>query len=302
MKRKISVGLAAVLFAALLCGCAAGRVEQPGVNTIDFYYCQTDSRFDNPTGALASEHVDLGSTEITLAEILARYFEGPQTDTLQSIFPENTACTSVTVDDGVLTLDMNEAYASLTGVERTLAAACLTMTMEQIEFVDAVQIRTPAGIVTSQTPAKLSTDSYLLQDMSWLYPERTVQLYFVGQNGKLQAEKRAIAYQDPEALPQMTLQALIDGPENRQLHASVPTGTQIFAMRVTGNLCTVVLSEEFSACDTDTTRAELAVHSVVASLCSLSEIDQVQLRLVNGSALENCPIDAPLAPESTWYN
>ena len=26
------------------------------------------------------------------------------------------------------------------------------------------------------------------------------------------------------------------------------------------------------------------------------------LRLVNGSALENCPIDEPLAPESMWYN
>ena len=145
-------------------------------------------------------------------------------------------------------------------------------------------------------------DSFLLQDTSWLYPERTVQLYFAGANGKLQAEKRAISYESPEDLPENTLQALLSGPESDQLQSPVPAGTKLLDVRVTGTLCTAVLSEEFSACDTGREAASLAVRSVVATLCALSEVEQVQLQLQSGEDLVYCSIAQPLKPEWSWYN
>lgn len=296
--------LICVLLLALLCGC--GRQMVPtGESQFDFYYrklgAQEDEVFSSPTGALASERVTLGG-DVGVNEILLRYFLGPSDESLGSIFPEGSACTKSTLQNGVLTLELNEACASLTGLQRTLAAACLTLTLTQLDTVQTVRIETPSGALPGQNSARWSADSFLLQDTSWLYPERVVQLFFVGQNGKLQAEKRAISYQNPELLPENTLLALIDGPDSAYLYDSVPSGTQVLDVSVSGSMCTVVLSEEFSACDTDVTRATLAVHSVAATLCGLNEIDQVQLQLEDGSDLSYCSIAQPLMPDASWYD
>ena len=79
-------------------------------------------------------------------------------------------------------------------------------------------------------------------------------------------------------------------------------GTLGYRPFFTRKLCTVVLSEEFSACDTDRETAELAVHSVAATLCALNEIEQVQLQLPDGEDLTYCSIAEPLSPDRTWDN
>mgnify|MGYP004554088343 CR=1 FL=1 len=296
--------LAVLLLLVLLCGCT-GQMIPAGENRLTFYYRRADgadeARYGSETGALAEKQVTLGG-DLSVEEVLTAYLQPPEDEGLVSLFPDGTAFTGTKLQKGVLTLEMNEAYASLTGYARTMAAAGLTMTLTQLENVDAVQIRTPSGSLLGRASTRWTRESFLLQDTSWLYPERTVQLYFAGANGKLQAEKRAISYESPEDLPENTLQALFDGPETDQLQTPVPAGTKLLDVRVTGTLCTVVLSEEFSACDTGREAASLAVHSVVATLCALSEIEQVQLQLQSGEDLVYCSIAQPLKPEWTWYN
>ena len=299
--RKI---LAILLLLALLCGCGAQTIPT-GENQITFYYRRADGAseesYGSETGALAEKQVTLGG-DLSVEEVLAAYLPAPEDEGLVSLFPDGTACTGTKLQKGILTLEMNEAYATLTGYARTMAAAGLTMTLTQLGTVDAVQIRTPSGALLGRASTRWTRESFLLQDTSWLYPERTVQLYFAGTNGRLQAEKRAISYESPEDLPENTLQALLSGAENEQLQTPVPAGTRILDVRVTGTLCTVVLSEEFSACDTGRESASLAVHSVVATLCALSEIEQVQLQLQSGEDLVYCSIAQPLKPEWSWYN
>ena len=296
--------LICLLLLALLCGCT-GQMVPAGESKFTFYYrradAQNDESYVSASGALAEKEVTLGG-DVRTEDVLAAYFEEPDDETLRSLFPEGTACLGTKLQNGVLVLDMNEAYAALSGYERTLAAAGLTMTLTQLDSVDAVQIRTPSGALLGRASMRWTRDSFLLQDTSWLYPERTVQLYFAGANGKLQAEKRAISYESPEDLPENTLQALLSGPESDQLQPPVPAGTKLLDVRVTGTLCTAVLSEEFSACDTGREAASLAVRSVVATLCALSEIEQVQLQLQSGEDLVYCSIAQPLKPEWSWYN
>lgn len=299
--RKI---LAILLLLALLCGCGAQTIPT-GENQITFYYRRADGAseesYGSETGALAEKKVTLGG-DLSVEEVLAAYLPAPEDEGVVSLFPDGTACTGTKLQKGILTLEMNEAYATLTGYARTMAAAGLTMTLTQLGTVDAVQIRTPSGALLGRASTRWTRESFLQQDTSWLYPERTVQLYFAGTNGRLQAEKRAISYESPEDLPENTLQALLSGAENEQLQTPVPAGTRILDVRVTGTLCTVVLSEEFSACDTGRESASLAVHSVVATLCALSEIEQVQLQLQSGEDLVYCSIAQPLKPEWSWYN
>ena len=296
--------LICLLLLALLCGCT-GQMLPAGKSKFTFYYrradAQNDESYVSASGALAEKEVTLGG-DVRTEDVLAAYFEEPDDETLRSLFPEGTACLGTKLQNGVLVLDMNEAYAVLSGYERTLAAAGLTLTLTQLDGVDAVRIKTPAGALLDKPSTRWTEDTFLLQDTSWLYPERTVQLYFAGANGKLQAEKRAISYESPENLLENTLQALLSGPESDQLQSPVPAGTKLLDVRVTGTLCTAVLSEEFSACDTGREAASLAVRSVVATLCALSEIEQVQLQLQSGEDLVYCSIAQPLKPEWSWYN
>ena len=147
--------------------------------------------------------------------------------------------------EGVLTLEMNRnRNASLTGYARTLAAAGLTMTLTQLDSVDAVQIRTPLRRAARKSFHALDAGFILLQDTSWLYPERTVQLYFAGANGKLQAEKRAISYESPEDLLENTLQALIAG-QSDQLQSPVPAGTEASGRACDGNAVRLCCPKNF---------------------------------------------------------
>ena len=296
--------LALTLLLALFCGCAAS-VKPADDERVSFYYRrldeQTDESFESETGALAQESTTFG-VDADPEKILERYLAGPEADGLTTIFPEGTSCLGTKLQSGVLILDMNEAYGALTGFERTLAAAGLTMTLTQLNGITAVQIRTSSSALLGQGSTQWTREGFVLQDTSWLYPERTVQLYFVGQNGNLQAEKRAVSYENPEQLPENALQALLDGPEEASLHTAIPAGTQILEARLTEKRCTVVLSEQFAACDTDQTSAELAVHSIAATLCDLTEVEQVQLRLADGETLRYCSIAEPLIPDSSWYN
>ena len=199
--------LICLLLLALLCGCT-GQMVPAGESKFTFYYrradAQNDESYVSASGALAEKEVTLGG-DVRTEDVLAAYFEEPDDETLRSLFPERTACLGTKLQNGVLVLDMNETYAALSGYERTLAAAGLTLTLTQLDGVDAVHIKTPAGALLDKTSTLWTEDAFLLQDTSWLYPERTVQLYFAGANGKLQAEKRAISYESPEDLPENTL-------------------------------------------------------------------------------------------------
>ena len=145
-----------------------------------------------------------------------------------------------------------------------------------------------------------TADDFLLQDGSAVHPEYAVQLYFLDSGGNLTAQRRVLTCDDRSQLPELAMDALLAGPDEPGLTCAVPAGTQLADVSVDGALCTVVLSEEFAACDTDEASAQAAVHSVVLTLCSIEPVERVQLQLLGGAGLQYCAIDASIAPDSAW--
>jgi spore germination protein GerM len=292
---------AALLLSALLTGCVKPNPAENYQNPIFFYYCRKDAEYASRTGALASEVRDLRDPDISIADILKLYFAGPKSEDMTSPFPENLRCEDVSLQDGIVQLHLSNEYSALTGVRLSLASACITMTLSQIDFVKGVQIRTDAGTLSEQGTEDFSVEDFLLQDDSSVNPEQTVTLYFADKgSGKLKAEKRTITYTRQEDLPELALKALFAGPSEPGLSQAIPEGTELVDVSVSGSLCTVVVSETFADCDTDKTAAELAVHSIVATLCLLGEIDQVQISILNGADLKFCTIQKPLSTQDSW--
>ena len=300
----MKIRLCALLLALLmLVGCAAsGSVER--TNPIDFYFCTAEETegtvdFERPSGALAAQTVDLGRQDITIQEILSQYLAFCR-DGGYGPFPDGLACTDMTLEDGVLTLTFNDAFSSLSGVNLSLAAAALTMTLTQIGGVDGVSLRGQAAILSGDWQDVFTADDFLFQDTSLVHPEYAVQLYFLDAAGRLTAQRRVLSCDDRSQLPELALNALFAGPGAAGLTRAVPAGTQLADVSVDGTLCTVVLSEDFAACDTDEATAQSAVRAVVLTLCSIDPIARVQLRLLGGTGLQYCAIDAPLTPEPAW--
>ena len=109
--------LICLLLLALLCGCT-GQMSPAGESKFTFYYrradAQNDESYVSASGALAGKEVMLGGN-VRTEDVLAAYFAEPEDETLRSLFPEGTACLGAKLQNGVLVLDMNEAYATLSG-------------------------------------------------------------------------------------------------------------------------------------------------------------------------------------------
>lgn len=295
--------IAAALALVLLAGCTAAIAQRPQyINPIDFYYCRKDAVYGSETGALDYETTELGRNDMTVEEILALYFRGPISNTLRSPFPQGLACTGAELDGGVLTLHMNEVYSTLSGVELSLASACLTMTLTQIAFVDSVRVETPSALLSAQSGQTLSTERFVLFDASAYNPERTLTLYFCGKSdGLLYKEPRTVSYTTTDQLPILALQALLDGPEEYGLLSTIPKHTQLIDLTISDETCMLVLSEAFSDCDTGDDDANAALKPIVATLCTFDEISSVRISLLDGSSMTYLDLDQSFSPEESWF-
>ena len=295
--------LSVVLVLVLLSGCTSAIAQRPQmINPIDFYYCRQDAAFGSETGALGYETIELGRTDMTVEEILALYLQGPISDTLRSPFPKELACTGATLDGGVLTLRLNDAYGALSGVECSLVSACLTMTLTQIKFVDSVRVETPSALLYAQTEQKYSEDSFVLFDASAYNPERTITLYFCGRtDGLLRKEAHTVSYTSTDQLPSLALQALLEGPKEYGLVSTLPDLTQIIDLTVSDQTCTLVLSDAFADCDTGVKSAEAALRPIVATLCAFDDISAVRISLLDGSSMIYLDLDQSFSPDENWF-
>ena len=107
-----------------------------------------------------------------------------------------TACLGTKLQNGVLVLDMNEAYAVLSGYERTLAAAGLTLTLTVGSALTPCASRRRLGLFWI-SPRPAGQRIRFCCRTRRLYPERTVQMYFAGSNGSLQPEKTGDFLSEP---------------------------------------------------------------------------------------------------------
>ena len=131
--------LALVLCLLFLTACGNKQPDPDDMTQpVRFYYCALGiDGYGGVDGALSWELRDLGSETISMDELVKLYLQGPQNNGLYAPFPADTTIRHMKLDNGVLYLELS---ADLTGMERTLSAACLVSTMTQFEAVDAVNL------------------------------------------------------------------------------------------------------------------------------------------------------------------
>lgn len=281
MKRVIALLMAGLLF---LCSGCTGLNESEKVE-LEFYYRVSN---DIPSGkALTSETKYLESDSIPA--IMEALLEGPRkaSGTMRT-FPENVKLRSYAMNEGILTLDLSEPFASLSGYDLMLAQYCIVLTLAQIENVDGISIsvdgkKVPGGASGILTPTNVifngeTQDPYTISS----------QLYFPTKEGVgMGVEYRTITVNSMDAVGQSqgVLRELISGPKEPELYPCLAGGTMQVSS-IQGNVCTVTIDEEaLGNLISDEATFQLKLYSIVNSLTELAGIDKVVF-LLHGELID----------------
>ena len=283
---------------ALLCACAA-PADTPSADDYELYYA---TYLSDSSGADAirsrSVHVENSASMDTAAlaqQLVAKLFAAPEGEGLLSPFPGGTSLQRLSVAGGRATVDLSEQYARLSGVDLSIADACLTLTLTQLDGVYAVRITANGRELPYRKTQLLTAADALLSSGEDTVRPINVSLYFLDTaTGGLRAQAQTLALYEGQSRLSAVLDALKRGPEGDDtLRVLLPSDFAVLSSRTEDGVCYVNLDGRTLSPKDETLR----VRSLARSLLSLDGVDEVQF-LVDGEAAPQWTEPAPAQGES----
>lgn len=275
-----------MLVLALLCaGC--GERGHGEVETEEYPVCfvTREETAEGGDGGIASKSVvdweyhALPPGQRALDGLIRTLLAGPEGEGLASPFPRGTSLRGWRQENGVVTLDLSEAYGGLSGVELTLADACIVLTLCRLEDVEAVYL-TVDGRPRPFRDQVLTPADFLLEEGEPGEREVEAALWFPA-GEELGREERTLRLAAGDRIEVALLQELFSGPESGELDRACPEGTVLRSLSLDGGRAAVNLSARFLEGE----EAPLRLWAVVQTLEGV--IPGVRVRFqVEGLALE----------------
>ncbi len=264
--------------AILACACTAKSVSIPSAGSISVYRVLSPDYRTN-SDLLQTEPVALAEDEEPVLQAAAALSKAPQDPKLQCPLPSGVKILDAEQKENVVTVYASSPYLDLSGLDKTIMNACITLTMCSIEGVDFVRI----CVGNDEIEKDLSAESFLLFDNIISSNKAQVRIYFPKTSEKaLGSEYRTISFDDENSAEREILDALFEGPIGDDLKRAFPLGIIVMSVYTLDGVCSVSLSgvtaDDGSMSVYD---AKLAVYAVVNSLTSLSGIKSVQI-LIDG--------------------
>jgi len=293
MKRWISLLLILLLLAG---GCAAPTVEEP--EGLKLWFLSESRLWSVDSVALDT---CIYSGEESVPALVQALLAGPTAESgLISPIPAETELLSWELDEGILYIDLSRPYDTLAGLELTLADYCITLTLVQLEEIDAVCITVNGSPIRYRERQILRGDDVVFSGAEEEPVELSAPLYFRrAGSGQLGFELRIFRLTESQLPTMAVLEALLAGPEDEGLVPLIPQEVEIYSARVESGICYV----DFSAALMETVPLDeesqvLILSSVVETLCALEAVSMVQI-LVEGEPVSHygmVDVSQPLEP------
>ena len=156
----------AILLLLILCvvfsafGCSKqSEIKSP----VNFYYCTDPVSYNSTTGVISSEMRDKSEFP-DLLSLLNHYAKGPVTDGFRSPFPAGIQIINVDTNSSTAVVYMNDAFASLSGHELTLACVCISKTVMELTGCVSVRIQAESLPLDSNAYIEMTTRDFLFLD------------------------------------------------------------------------------------------------------------------------------------------
>lgn len=304
MKRCFPLFLAITMLLSLTaCGLKGSTV--PSQSNYGLWFSVNPELDSGDTSAVAWEDRQWEKEPTALDLVKALVEEGPQSEELCSPFPEGVWVRGIFVDKstGIVQVDLSGEYRNLVGFDLTVADYCIALTLCQLPGIDTVRIKVEGELLSARDRQSLQVGDVLLSGIAEEPTTFLTTLYFPRWNGKgLTAEYRQVTRSDEDEAVEIVMTELLRGPVEDSECLPLPEGTQVRNISIGGGLCYVDLSHDFlrNAPQSDT-QATLMLYSLVNTLCSLGEVNQVLIQ-VGGQPLDSYGGVDTLAPLSANYD
>jgi germination protein M len=271
--------LLALLVAALLLAACAAEPEQPAADGYAIYYAAVLGADAGGDAIRSDTLVVPGGAEqdtAALAETLVRaLLREPDDAALRSPFPGGTSLQKLSVARGRALVDLSPQYERLSGIDLSIADACLTLTLTQIDGIYAVRITVDGRELPYRETQLLTAADALLSSGEDVTRPINVSLYFLdAETGTLRAQAQTLALYEGQTRVSAVFDALRRGPAGDEaLRVLLGDGAALASSHIENGVCYVELSgvgEENRALTLDALRL---------SLLSLDGVDEVRLRI-----------------------
>ena len=298
-------GLAALLAALLLSLTGCGSQTDGGLRL----YCPANLSAKGSGGdAITSVQVDWRQVtgddrgrQQQAQYIMELLLGGCKASGFTSPMPEGTAVRSCTVTGGTVSVDLSGEYDQLTGIDRTIADYCITLSLLQLTGIYAVRITVMGMLPSNRTEPVYTSSQVLLTSPEDIVRTVEVTLYFLDESGNLVEEARRLTVYEGETPAEAVVKALAQRPMDiyAGLEPLLPSGVQALSASVENGTCYLNLPSSCAALLPEGKMEQRTVlEGLVNSLCSLEGVEQVQI-LLDGDyqmLLGTQPISRPLLP------
>ena len=163
MKRAISLFL---IFVWILClaGCAAEKVEIQ--DSVRFYYPRSKATYGSADSVITWEEREAAGHMEDYEYLVALYLKGPETESLSRTFPMNVTIKDLHIIGDTAQVILNDHASRLTGLDLTIACACLAATVSELTGVHSVTIQAESALLDGNPAITMDRDQILLLDES----------------------------------------------------------------------------------------------------------------------------------------
>ena len=272
-------------------------------STVRLYFASSSGRY---LQLETREQIDLDEDALT-HYVLDQLLAGPIAETNRSVFSGDLSVLGVSVEEGLCTLDLSQAFLSEqpeTHKLARLAVFSLVNSLAELPQIEQVLLLCEGRSVSDyhglDLSAPLAPDDSVIASKPNLDRNHDVTLYIpCAKPDLLAAVPVMIQRNSGRTLAQEVLDALIAFPSQNGYQNPIPPGTIVQAVEQQGNLCRVSLGGAFSSCEENPHQAVQAVRMITASLCALAGVERVQI-VVHNAQFTSVDLSTPLFDETSW--
>ncbi|GHV05493.1 hypothetical protein FACS1894217_02470 [Clostridia bacterium] len=183
-------------------------------------------------------------------------------------------CESAELDDATLTVALSREYSELAGLNRTLANACLILTLTALPDVDAVRVT-----VGSEEVGVMTERDFLLSEQLSDMPTAEFELYRIDLNSqRLTSERKRFVLREGERIEQCLYDELMSSGGNDRMASIIPGRAKLLSSEIEGGVLTLDVSAEFEVYEEAWMR-ELTLRGLVYAFTALDDVDAVRLKV-----------------------
>lgn len=267
-----------------ICGCADAAADSE--NQFQIYYVN-----NKETRVFAQDcrlEADGEDTQAQLEEVLGYLSRTPDKLEYKPPLTMGFELLSYDLNEGNLTLDVDEHYRELLPTTEVLVRAALVRTLTQIKGIHYIAFTVRGEPLTDKLGnllGMMSADQFIDNAGSEInaMEEVNIKLYFADETGNgLIVVGRTFRYSTNISMEKLIVENLINGPTD-QVPEAFPTinpDTKVLSTMVKDGICYVDLDNAFLT-QLYNVSADVALYSITNSLVELPNVNKVQIS-VNG--------------------